>query len=110
MSEDKRREPRIICQKRVEIMRCSSAEGFLSVELVDCSLHGAAFLLDQRLEVGEAILLKLRMPKIALVVGTVRNCRPWKGSWHRSGVEFQELLGDGEHQDFQSAFATLAGK
>ena len=78
-AEDRRREPRIPCQRQVLIAprNTSGAAGqFKPVGLFDCSGHGLGVISEEPMVVGDQFLAKLQLRhRTALIVYTVRHCQ-----------------------------------
>jgi hypothetical protein len=91
--ERRRKEARIPC-KRVVFMACGESESlkFEEALLIDCSLRGIRILLDRPLAAGQDILVKLNLPRLTLVVYSVKHCHA-DGSGYRIGAEFRNVVG-----------------
>jgi hypothetical protein len=89
----RRKEARAPCRS-VVLMACGERESLLfeQVPLIDCSLHGIRILMPRPLELGDDILVKLKLPRIALVVYSVRHCHA-EGAGYRVGAEFRNVVG-----------------
>ena len=89
----RRKEERTPC-RNVVLMACGERESLLFEEapLIDCSLHGIRILMPRPLAVGDDILVKLKLPRIALVVYSVRHCHA-EGAGYRIGAEFRNVVG-----------------
>jgi hypothetical protein len=108
-TEQRRKEARIPC-KRVVLMACREGEGlqFEEALLTNCSLGGIRILLDRTLSPGDDFLVKLKLPRMTLVVYSVRHCHADR-SGYRIGAEVRNVVGmkAGGTPDFATILDTL---
>jgi hypothetical protein len=92
-TEQRRKEARTPC-KRVVFMACGEGESlrFEDALLTDCSRRGIRILLPRPLPPGDDILVKLQLPRMTLIVYSVRHCHA-DGSGYRIGAEFRNVVG-----------------
>ena len=93
--DERRREPRIPCDKQISILPAASEKdwAFKSVGLFDCSPHGLGLIAEDPMEPGEQFLAKLRLQKLTMVVYTVRHCTPITRGQFKIGAEFTGVIG-----------------
>src|SRR3982750_2794194 len=92
--DDRRREARTP-HRAVHIMAFGMGEEleFEPAELMDCSLHGVAILLNREIEEGHHFFVKLKLNgKVTLVNYLVRNCQQICRGLFRIGGEFCEFV------------------
>jgi hypothetical protein len=93
-TDERRREPRIGCDKQIAILPCMSEKdwAFKSVGLLDCSPHGLSLLSEEAMQPEDQFLAKLRLEKMTLVLYTVRHCTATAQGLFRIGAEFSGII------------------
>ncbi len=91
--ENRRREVRIP-HKAVLVMPYGEgvSSGFEEATLTDCSRNGVGLILERPLRPGIHLFLKLKLTTIALVVYSVKHCRPLDEGF-RIGADFCGVIG-----------------
>jgi hypothetical protein len=92
---ERRREPRVP-YRAVHVMAFGQGENlvFEPAEVVDCSLHGVAILLNRALAKGLHFFVKLKIDgRVTLVDYVVRNCRRQGRHGNRIGGEYCGVIG-----------------
>lgn len=95
VSDDRRRDARQSCGRRIVILTCMGGErdwSFQSVELSDCSPGGLGLLTSTPMNAGDQFLAKLKLDQPRLVVYTVRRCTS-VGERFRIGAELTSVIG-----------------
>jgi hypothetical protein len=82
------------------------SSGFEDATLADCSRHGVGLILIRPLRPGIHLFLKLKLTTVALVVYSVKHCRPFDGGF-RIGADFCGVIGS-DADRASSADAILA--
>lgn len=93
--DDRRREPRLACDKWIAIRPSTDnqAEPFVSVRLVDCSPGGLCLMSKTPMAPGDQFLTELQIDKTLLVLYTVRHCAAGGNAGeYRVGAEFSGVL------------------
>jgi hypothetical protein len=110
--QDRRHEPRVP-HRGVHIMAFGMGEEleFEPAELMDCSLHGVAILLNREIQAGHHFFVKLKIAgRVTLVNYIVRNCREVGRGLFRIGGEFCEFVGASEEPPMEKLMAALMGE
>jgi hypothetical protein len=68
------------------------SSGFEKATLADCSRHGVGLVLERPLRPGIHLFLKLQLSTVALVVYSVKHCRPLDQGF-RIGADFCGVIG-----------------
>src|SRR5436309_2431067 len=90
--QDQRREQRFACRRPIELLPGADASwNQLACQLLDCSIHGIGLIAPRALAAGEQFLLTLKLGSGAVILYTVRNCRPTDGGY-RIGAEFTSYV------------------
>jgi hypothetical protein len=93
---DRRKEPRIPCDREILILPTGFSEchGFRRLGLYDVSARGVGIVSPEAIGVGEQFLAKLRLDRVLLAVYTVQHCTPAADGKHfKIGAEFIALIG-----------------
>jgi PilZ domain len=95
IEDERRREPRIPCDKQIAILPAASEKdwAFKSVGLFDCSPRGLGLIAEDPIAPGEQFLAKLKLAKLTMVVYTVRYCTPIARGQFKIGAEFTGVIG-----------------
>lgn len=109
--KETRSEPRTPCVRQIDILPCMSAKNwhFIPAELRDCSPHGLAIVMSDRMEEGQEFLVKLSLPRgVKLLIYTVENCTTWERSRFRIGARFSGFAAQEVEEDLETVLAALA--
>jgi hypothetical protein len=102
--DERRRETRFSVQRFISLLSCDapSDDGFVKVQLIDCSLHGLGILTAREMGIGERFLIKVQLQRIMLAVYTTRYCRR-EAKGFQIGAELSGFIG-GISDDPQQVF------
>jgi len=106
--DERRREPRIACDKEVAIRTCRTSDerGFRPARLIDCSVHGLGLSTDEPMDAGEQFLVRFQLDRMMLAVYTVRYCRRLSGR-HVVGAALCGFIGGADDPDAVEIMAAL---
>src|SRR5688500_15504487 len=109
---NRRREPRIPCERELAILPSNAAEGegFRRVGLIGCSAHGLGIVSPTPMKVGDQFLAKLRLDRVMLAAYTIRHCTPTgDGKHYKIGAELTAFIGT-PGGNAQAALDALLGR
>ena len=109
---NRRKEPRIPCERELAILSSTAAEGegFRRVGLIGCSAHGLGILSAVPMRVGDQFLAKLRLDRIMLAAYTIRHCTLASDGKHwKVGAELTAFIGT-PGGNAQAALDALLGR
>jgi hypothetical protein len=97
--DDRRREPRLPCERQLTIRSLAdtcrggkNAGAAKTVGLFDCSGHGLGILCDEPMVVGDQFVACLKMrDRVSRVIYTVRHCQRWDKHF-KIGAEMTSFL------------------
>src|SRR5690348_15751332 len=84
LSDDRRREPRYASERLVPVVYNMTQ---LRVWMTQCSARGVAILSPVHMTLGEQFMVQVQLDELALLIYTVRNCRPEQIGVFRVGAE-----------------------
>lgn len=67
--------------------------GFENAEMVNCSASGIGLIMNRPLAANTRLFLKLKLSAVALIIYTVRYCKPLR-SGYSIGAEFCSIAGN----------------
>ena len=109
---NRRREPRIPCERELAILSSNAAEGegFRRVGLIGCSAHGLGIISPVPMKVGDQFLAKLRLDRVMLAAYTIRHCTlAADGKHYKIGAELTAFIGT-PGGNAQAALDALLGR
>ena len=111
--QDRRRsEPRILCERAISFAPCAQAESsrYLSAHLTDCSLHGLGFMVPEKLESGQQIIVKSDLDEpLSLPIYTIRYCIQTQPNQFRAGAKFTGLAAVKFRGELSALLSSLIG-
>jgi hypothetical protein len=111
--DERRREPRIACDRQIEILPTAAARkwGFISVRLLDCSVHGLCLVTTEPMPAGAEFMAMLDIEDLfTLVRYTVRHCKPINPSQYKVGAQFVEFVSAAGDHDATRIMRALTGE
>ena len=102
--DERRREPRIPCDRQIEILPTAARRkwGFVSVRLLDCSVHGLCLVTSEPMPAGAEFMAMLDIEDLfTLVRYTVRHCKQINPNpmQYKIGAQCVEFVGAAGDQD-----------
>ena len=112
LSEWRRSEPRILCERPLSILRLAGdgAGSYVTAHLTDCSLHGLGLMTPHALEPGEQFAARLNLDRMTLLLYTVRYCIPMKVDQFRVGARFTGYTATPFGADLGAVITALTGQ
>ena len=110
--DQRRREPRVICEREVSMVRCLDNEPArpTRVQLTDCSLHGLGVMAAIKLEAGEQVLVKVEMNRLPMMLMySVRYCVPMASDAFRVGLRFSGYVASKFRGEMRTVLGAMMG-
>ena len=85
-------------------------DSFMAGQLIDCSPHGLGLTIQEPIEAGRQVLVRLKLDRSVLLVYTIRYCIPVTPTQYRAGARFTDYSASSFRGDSSAIVRALAGE